>query len=249
MRKLSSWANHHKTQARIIIILSFVLLTGLGIATGVLLKDVGVSISSIAILVTIVAYIIGVIAYPSKTLKGKKLNASVFYLRQKSCDLLLAASTFCMIVCLSNQPEKVFNYSTPLNAAIPASILFPKDSTLKTYKTIEAFKASLKDETGKSLKWKEKKKLLKEQIRGIKKSDEMSKGAKLALIILSVAVASGLFYLVMVLACNLSCNGSEGAAALVAIGGVGLVVFLLLIAIRAIVGRKKNPKPSDSKPG
>ena len=248
MRKLSSWANHHKPQARIIIILSFVLLTGLGIATGVLLKDVGVSISSSAILVTIVAYIIGVIAYPSKTLKGKKLNAVAFYLRQKSCDLLLAASTFCMIVYFSNQPEKVFNYSTPLNAAMPVAASFPKDST-QTYKTIEAFKASLKDETGKSLKWKEKKKLLKEQIRGIKKSDEMSKGAKLALIILSVAVAIGLLYLVAALACNLSCNGSGGAAILLTIGGAGLVIFLLLIAIRAIVGKKKKPKPSDGKPG
>lgn len=242
MKRLSLWGKDHKGSARIIIVVSFLLLTTLGIITGSLLTDVGVSISSATMLVFAFVYFAGIAAYPSKSLKGKKLSAAAFYVRQKSCDLLLAASTFCMIVYFSNQPGAVFDYSTPLNAAIPAATSFPKDSTVKTYKPISVFSASMKDENGKQLKWKERKKLLKEQLRAIKNSKDPSDGGKAALIILSVVVALGLLYLVAALACNISCNGSEGAAIVLAIGGTALVIFLLVIAIRAITGRKKKVK-------
>ena len=92
-----------------------------------------------------------------------------------------------------------------------------------------------------------KKKLLKEQLRAIKKSGEISKGGKVALIILSVIVALGLLYLVAALACNISCSGSEGGAIILAVGGTALVIFLLVITLRAILGKKKKPKP-DIKP-
>lgn len=242
MRRLSCWAKNNKAQARIIIVLSFVLLTGIGIATGILLKDIGVSFSSTPLLAVIVAYCIGIVAYPSKLLKGNKLNAAAFYIRQKTCDLLLVASTFCMIMYIANRPEKLFAYSDMVNAAIPAAGTFPTDSTVKMYKAIDAFRASLKDENGKSLKWKEKKRLLKEQVRAIKKSGDLSPAAKVGLIILSVLVAMGLFYLVAALACNLSCGGSEGAATLVLLAGTGLIIVLLILAIRAIVGRKGTHK-------
>jgi|CXWL01.1.fsa_nt_gi hypothetical protein len=248
MKKLSRWAKNHKRSSRIVIVVSFIALTALGIATGMLLTDVGVSISSAAMFVFICIYFAGLIAYPAKSLKGKKLSATAFYVRQKSCDWLLAASTFCMIVYLGNRPGEIFNYSSPLHAATTASSSFPKDSTINSYKTVTAFKASLKDENGKSLKWKEKKKLLKEQVRAIKKDKEMSDGAKVALIFLSVLVALGLLFLVATLACELSCNGSEGAAVLVTVGGAALVVFLLLLAIRAITGKKKKPKKGEPIP-
>lgn len=178
------------------------------------------------------------------------MSAAAFYVRQKTCDGLLAASTFCMIVCLSNQPGEIFNYSASVNAAVPVNSYLPKDSTVvKKHKSIAGFAASLKDESGKSLVWKEKKKLLKEQVRAIKSNKEMSRGSKVALIILSVLVAAGLLALVLALACDLSCNGSEAAAILVGVGGTALIVFLLLVAIRAITGRKKKSKIGKAKPG
>lgn len=247
MKQLSHWAKNHKKLSRLIIVVSFIILTALGIATGTLLADVGVAISSITLFIIVCVYFIGVIAYPAKSLKGNSLSATAFYFRQKSCDLMLVASTFCMIVFFSNQPDKIFSFSIPLNAAAPANSTTPKDSTLKNYKTVAAFSASLKDENGKSLKWKEKKKLLKEQVRAIKKDTQMSNGAKVGLIILSVLVAIGLFYGVAALACNLSCGGSEGAAGVVLIGGTAVIILLLIVTIRAIVGRKKKPK--QLKPG
>ena len=100
----------------------------------------------------------------------------------------------------------------------------------------------MKDENGKMLKWKERKKMLKEQVKEIKKANNLSNGEKALLVILSVLVAAGLLYLVAALSCSLSCSGSDAAAVLVGVGGIALVIFLLIIAFRAIYGRKKKKK-------
>jgi len=243
MKKISFWAKHHKRAARIIIIVSFLLLNVLGIVSGSLLASLDIVIP-VAVLVSLACiYCAGFIAYPSRSLKGKTLTPAAFYVRQKTCDLLLAGSTFLMIIFLGNRPDQLFPYDLPFSKALASNTTQPKDSTVKTYKTIAAFSASLKDENGKSLKWKERKKLLKEQVKAIKQSKETSKGVKVLLIILSVIAAIGLLALILALACDLSCSGSDGAAILVGVGGVALVIFLLVIAIRAIKGQKKKPKP------
>ena len=248
MKNLSLWAKGHIRAARILIVISFILLTALGISTGRLLSETGISISSATLIIFVLIYFTGLIAYPARSLKNKKLNSIAFYFRQKSCDMVLAAATFCMIAGISNRPENMFSFSMPLNAAISSSFSFPKDSTVKSFKSIADFKASLKDENGNSLKWKEKKQLLKEQIRGIKKDKSLKNGSKAGLIILSVIVALGILSLIAALACNLSCSGSEGAAILVMIGGAGLVVFLFILTLKAINGKKKSGKKPVKNP-
>jgi predicted membrane channel-forming protein YqfA (hemolysin III family) len=248
MKQLSLWARNHKNPARLIIILSFIGLTITGLATGHLLSSLGVRISTAALFVTVTVYVAGLIVYPVRASKDNKGKTASFYTRQKICDGMLATSTFCMLVFFSNRPDQLFRYTSPLNATLPAPAELPRDSTLKTAKTIAAFSASLRDETGKSLKWKEKKKLLKEQIRAIKKDKAISDGGKVGLIILSVLAAIGLLYLVAALACNLSCSGAEGAATLVMIGGAGLIVFLLVLVIRSITKKNKTMKTTGTSP-
>ena len=239
MKKISIWAKNHKWSARILIVLSFVILTIAGITTGILLDSLNITIPAAVLIISFLIYFAGIIFYPSKS-ERKKIIASLFYKKQKTCDFILAASTFSMLICISNDRFRSIQYFSPLQAATASKPITPADSTLKAYKSITAFSASLKNETGKSLKWKEKKKLLKEQIRAIKKSGELSQGGKIALIILSVIVALGLLYLVAVLSCSISCNGSAAAALIVGIGGAALVTFLLIIVIRGILGKKKK---------
>ncbi|MEI9943660.1 MAG: hypothetical protein WDN26_05510, partial [Chitinophagaceae bacterium] len=129
----------------------------------------------------------------------------------------------------------------------PAIYLLPKDSTLSTYKNVAAFTASMKDENGKTLKWKERKKLLKAQVKEIKKSKELSNGAKAGLIILSSIIALGLLALILGLACDLSCSGADGLAILVGVGGTALIVFLLVLTIRSITGKKRKRKQAIEK--
>lgn len=168
-----------------------------------------------------------------------------FYARQKTCDFLLAFSTFLILIYIGNRPAVLFQSSPFSYASNTMTKIVPGDSSLTSYKSIREFSASIRDKEGKLLKWKERKNLLKEQVRSIKKADTLSEGGKAGLIVLSVLVAIGLLALVAGLACNLSCNGSEGAAALVGIGGTALIIFLLFLVIKGI---KKNRKVSEKTP-
>jgi hypothetical protein len=243
MRKISFWAKQHRYAARILIVSSFFLLTLLGIAAGKMLLQNGIEVSLFVTAAFPLIYFAGLLIYPQKALKGAGLKAMAFYYRQKTADFLLAASTVGMIVCISNRPEIITKQSFNLNAAVPSVPL--ADSSFKPFKTIAAFSASLKDESGKKIKGKERKKLLREQLMAIKKAEGMSKGAKIALTILSILVAVGLLGLVVALACDLSCSGAEGAAGLVLFGGSALVIFLTILAIRGINGRKKKRRKKE----
>jgi len=240
MKKISSWAKNNKRPARMLIIVSVIVLNTLAIVTGVLLNSLGIYLPLSFLLFFAGLYALGFVVYPSRSLKGKKLNAAAFYIRQKSCDLLLVGSTFFMISWLGNHPDRLFRYGPTLQAVVPGNTV-PRDSTLKTYKPISAFTASMRDEKGNPLKWKERKKLLKEQVKAIKRSTEPSKGAKIALIILSILGAVLLIYGVAALACSLSCGGSDALAIIVAIGGTALVVWLTFVVIKSITGKKKEP--------
>ncbi len=245
MRKLSFWARYHKKAARLIIVSSFLLLTIIGFYTGTWMNDLGISLSETFLFIAVLMYIAGVIVYPQRHGSLKRSKTKSFYIRQKICDTGLAVSTFLMIVYLANQPGTFIHTFIPASAISGNNLVLPKDSSAKTYKSIREFSASIKDKEGKLLKWKERKKLLKEQVRSIKKADNLSKGDKAGLIVLAVIVALGLAALVGALACELSCNGSEGAALLVGIGGTALIIFLLIITIRAI---KKGKKESTTEP-
>lgn len=240
MKKISCWAKKNKTQARIAIIVSFILLNVFAFFTGYFLNQIGIFFLPGFLPGCFFIFLIALIAYPLKKRKETKLSPSAYYHLQKSCDFILAASTFCMIIYLSNRPERLFQFYPQIKAFVVA---FPsKDSLVKHYKPIRDFYSSLIDGKGNSLKWKERKKLLKEQVREIKRDTNTSKGEKIALIFLSVLAAAGLLFLVAGLACNLSCNGSDAAAAIVGIGGTALVIFLLVLAIRAINGKKRKSK-------
>ncbi len=242
MRKISVWAKQHPWAARFIIIASFILLNVLGFTTGLLLHDAGIYLPLAAILFFACLYATGFIAYPLKNKNGKYRIKASHYVRQKTCDILLAGSTYLMIVYFGNHKENLFRYSLPFNQAAASNTILPKDSTVKTYKSIANFSASMKDENGNFLKWKERKKLLKEQIRAIKNSNEPSGGGKTALIILSILVALLLIGLIASLACSISCGGSEVFAVIVGVGGTALVIWLLIRVIRSIT-RKKIKEP------
>jgi hypothetical protein len=248
MKKISLWAKHHPWSARITIVVSFIILNGLGFTTGLLLHNLGIDLPVATIVFFIVLYAGGFIYYPFKNKKKNLPKNPSYYIRQKTCDILLAGSTYLMIVYFGNHQEMLFQYSLPFNKAMASNSITPKDSTAKSYKSIAEFSKSMKDENGKALKWKERKKLLKEQVRAIRHSKETSEGGKTVLIILSVLAALLLISLVASLACSLSCAGSDVAAVLVGVGGTALIIWLLIVVIRRITGKKKITKePARSK--
>lgn len=247
MKQISLWAKYHKTAARIIIVFSSLLLLIAGAITGSLLKDLDINLPKELLFAIALIYFIALIYYPAKSIK-RKLTGHKFYVQQKRMDFILVSCFFLLMTSISNDGFKRFhliNVFQPAAASLPTT---PADSITKKYKSIAAFSASLKDENGNSLKWKEKKKQLLQQVKAIKKSNELSDGAKIALIILSVIVAIGLLALVANLACSISCSGSGAGAILVAVGGTALVIFLLIVAIRAINGKKKKKAEKQAVP-
>ncbi len=240
MKQLSHWANKHKWKARIIMIISWIILTVLAIVIGKNLSSLEVLLPSTILLVIVATFFASCFYYPSRSEKTT-LGFSGFYAKQKTCDLLLAVCSFCLVLYTANKPETLFQHYENLYAAsIEPSIA--KDSSAKTYKSLKDFSASLKNADGKLLKWKERKKLLKQQVKAIKHSRDTPKGDKVLLSVLSVLLALGLLYLVAALSCSLSCNGSEAAAVIVGIGGAGLIIFLLILALRGISGKRKKRK-------
>ena len=178
MKKLSRWVKTHQWPARIILVVSLLLMNAAGIVIGLLLKDLGISIPSFIFLSVIVIYFAAIILYPATSQK-KKVGFNRFYSRQKTCDALLAATAFCMFMCISNDATPFKTYFSNAQLASASTPLHSSDSAKNNYKSLPAFSKSLKGENGKLLNWKERKKLLKTQVKAIKKSKGGSDGEKL----------------------------------------------------------------------
>ena len=242
-KQLSFWAREHKWLSRFIIVFSFIIMNVLGIITGLLLSDLAMTFSTWFIVLSVLIFGIAWLKYPSKKQVIDKIEKNRVYVFRKTCDAVLIVTTFMMFVYFGNHQVTPFN--TPVfSASAVTSFSIPKDST-KTYKSLEEFRKSLKDENGKPLKLKERKKLLKEQVKAIKKDKTTSRGDKVGLIILCVLLALVLAYAVAAISCSLSCSGSEGAAVVVAVlglVGVGLLTFFL---IRGIVRKSRKEKEEE----
>lgn len=241
MKRLSTWARHNKWQARIVIIISWILLTLLGIYIGITLKELN-AISPVSVFIcSIGAFIVTFLIYPLKQQRETKKIIS-FYTWQKSCDIIVAVSSFIMVFYVANKPQTLFSGYQFAHAFVINRTSLPTDSIHKSYKSTKDFSSSLKDGNGDRLKWKERKKMLKAQVKAIREADDLSKGEKTALIVLSVLVAIGLLALVASAACSLSCNGADGAAVLVGVGGTALVVWLLIFVVRRINRKAKKKR-------
>lgn len=108
----------------------------------------------------------------------------------------MVVSAFFLAVYGANHFDRFrLNYSA-ISAAIPVNTSVPIGSSTSNFKSIEAFKASLKNKGGKTLRWSERRKLLKTQLKEIRKSDDLPVAAKIALTIACVLVVVGISTLV-----------------------------------------------------
>ena len=240
LKPISIWAKEHKWSSRIIIILSFLLLNFLGIITGLLFDSLEIAFSPFFIIGAMAMFLLIWFIYPVKSKSTFSVDKQKFYVFQKTCDLVLVGVTFIMFVYFGNHQTSPFN-SSLFSASATNLSSSPGDSS-KIHRSVADFKKMMKDENGKQLKWKERKKLMKTRIKEIKKDSSLSEGGKVALIILTILVAIGLAILLAALACSISCSGSEAAAVLVAIVGYGALVFLTILVIRSIVKKGKRDK-------
>lgn len=103
-------------------------------------------------------------------------------------------------------------------------------------------RAYYKTLSAKALK-KELKKILKEQ----PDQNDKTNGEKALYLSLAIIAAIFALYGVAVLSCNLSCNGSDFAAAAVLVLGIGAIALLMILVIRRIFNVKRKKVKAEVK--
>ena len=224
MLTISFWASKNIILARTLLVISQLLLTILAVVMGLLLKNESITIDPIFGYTSILLFLFVFAAYPSK---NKSVHFTKRYGYQKIFDGLLAVSTFLMLVCLSNQN---WNNIKTVNAWMPKKISSVK--TISSEPTAAIPEAKIIPKKAEKRQW------MNKVMDFLNASKSYTSGEKVIFTILAILGAAALLYLVAALACNISCNGAEGAAIAVAVVGVGAIIFLFIKLMKHL---NKNP--------
>ena len=238
MKHLSIWAKKNPWLARLIIVVSHILILLLAWFTGNEIAGLSDVLPAFLKIVFLLVFIIAAFSYPVK--KDHSNNKLYSYAKQKTCDFLLALSTFGMVTGIVASGEISFGSLSPLYASTPSAINKNKNPTA------EEILASLKYRDKNSLTRVEKRILKTEFKRQLKIwtlakiSGNKEEGSNAGLVILAIIGAVGLFYLVAALSCSLSCNGSDAAAVVVLLLGTAAIVLGLLAVLRSIKRKRRK---------
>lgn len=234
MKKISIWASQHKWLSRIIIIISYCLLNGIGLFLGDALHESDFVIPSLWVYTAGFLFIGGCIIYPSKKEKARYKN---FYRQQKRTDFFLVSLSFLLVICFGNH-YNVQRAQTPFYFAY--AVAAEVSSIKSTFIGETSIEPSPKKKTSLIKQWLKK---LRENIRTIRSEyKDASPGKRTALIIVTLLVAILLLYVVAALSCSLACAGSDAAAVMVALLGTGLIVFF---AVRVIKRINRGPEKTE----
>lgn len=229
MRKISVWAKRHPRAARIYIVLIKILLAIMAWYLGRTFSEMNITVPGNLGYITLLIFIGVALVYPSKnnTISSRKY----FYIKQKSCDALLAACTFIMMVSITNNQlyhaATSFSYANssisiskpPTAEEILASLKYRDKKTLTRYE-----KKILRQEFKKQLKI-----FTKATLSGNKKAADNS-----GLVVLVIIGAIGLTILLSALVCSISCGGADGLAVAVALLGLTAIIWASVALIRRI---------------
>ena len=237
MRKISFWAKSHPRTARLYIIIIKILLAIIAWFVGRSFSRMNIGIPESLGILTLFIFLIAALLYPSK--RSSISAQKYFYLKQKSCDFALAACTFIMMVCISN--NQLYPVTTPSSHA-SSNIIVSKPPT------VEEILTSLKYGDKKTLTKPEKKILKREFKKQLKVFANAALNGKkkdaddAALVILVIIGAIGLTLLLSALVCSISCGGADGLAVAVALLGLTAIIWGSIVLIRRIKSGPRNKK-------
>jgi|GEM_PF-1227845 len=243
--RLSFWAKNHRPAAIAIIAAAKITIGAIGFYLGIwaALEGIAIPVEVKWLLAAIAGGLIGF--YPARHLK-KRLGRAVFYRRQKQVDFGLALFGFVFLLFAGNLAPGWVNAPQPApTSGNKVSSVF---SSLEKNSATNAAELSAKptvkkSKTGFFKRWliaKAKSRVEKAISRLARVAEDSDGAVKVLLSFLLVLAALGLAYFVAALACRLSCNGQEGAAALVAILGAVGIVLGLIFGFRAIWNGKSD---------
>lgn len=227
MKNLSFWGRNNKNAARLIIIVSYVFLNAIALFLGDLFYSMNVAFTPLFCALAVVLTLIGYMIYPLRSRKGEYRN---FFIRQKSADFILITSTFLFIVYLGNVLNNTNNpFRNPVQAI---SVITGNNAAAIHHSPVEKKVVTKKDL----------RKKIRAEFNSLRKAyKDSTKGQKILYIALAVLAALALGYGVAILACHISCSGSEALAIVVGLVGFAGIVFGLVKVIQRIT----RGKPKD----
>jgi hypothetical protein len=217
-KRISEWAKENKWKARAAIAAAQVAMAAMAVTAGMLLYDHGVIVSAQSQAIFTTLFLASVLFYPVKNSAYKTVKSS--YTKHKMLDLALVLSGFMMLTAYANQ-ESV-----------------EKNTIAKTGLRSHHFFHSIEDKAGE---------FIRENLTGPIHHSSLAahantKAGDAGLIILAVLLFLALLFLLSVVACGISCSGSEGLAVFVFTFGLLLLILFLVLTIRSInkKGRAKQ---------
>lgn len=255
MITISKWANRNPVKSRLLIASSHLLAVANAVLLGFLLFLFDWPASSLLVFLLVSIFSVAYLLYPT----NKSRLSRKRYWQQKRSDFILALSYSLLIaVSLNNYlaneggtsgGETGLTEATIMHSAValppvgttttaPLTKTERKEARRGQFKTIKTqfknLKAQLKE--------------LKAEIRAWKKDHKGQKedrgAVKALLLLLVIIVALALATLIAGLSCSLSCNGQEGLAVFVFLGGLAGITLLSIIAIKAVF-KKETPAPAE----
>lgn len=231
--QLSLWAARNSVLARILIVFAHVVLSLIAIGSGIVISvEIG-QLPSWFILVFTALFFVAILAYP---FQRKRDN----YWKRKAMDGLLNLAGFAILLGVCNQyamPEqattahdsnlqRVTVQTVSMHYEEPALII----PDLEDRKARKGFKKNLRQS-------------LREQAKAYKNGrGNSSPLGRIMLTILAIYLAIIAFAGLMALSCLISCNGQEGLAGIVFFGGLILIIFLFVVALRIIYKKRRTRK-------
>ena len=246
MRKLSNWGAKQVISARFIIVTCHILLLAIAVFLGVFTYTINLELPAIITIALTNLFFIFYFLYPTRQKKSGFFRHS--YLRQKSTDFLLALTYPLAIAAAINtfafSPEPVLP-PNPVRTVLIVERITPESSLKNNKKTLKA-------ELKKTIQ--ESKQKIKTELKALKAEYKAKKDkagttiVKILLILLTIFLAIGLAYLVAALACSISCSGQGALAVAVLLLGLGGIIWLTVIAIKAIVRKVNNRNSRVNEP-
>ena len=233
MKQLSLWGFRHKWTSRFLIVLSYLVLNGLGLVLGDLLFSYDVQVSGFIVYGLVAAYLAVFLLYPFRKHRKQYSN---YYRFQKTCDGVLIATSFLLVISAANLrhvPNSPFHFPSA-KAIVPANVQPSAPPSVTKTGKVKSIIKSVKSNLSSTL----------QKLRAYYKS--RSTGTQIVLIFLAVVLAAAALYLVLGLSCSIACAGSDGAAILVAVLGTGLVIFAFVRALRGIRRMRQREREEEA---
>ena len=233
MKSISFWGSRHPVPARWAIFASIVLLNFLAIhlawwafAHKVFLPfglELGFGLA-----------FLGLCIYPAAKWKGSLWPTRRFYIVQKTADALLILGTFMLFF---SGTQRLTLEATGASAPYPMAVVYDMKPASHS-----GFFGKVK-EAGQKVKVKVQKHIVKRLEKHLQAKKRLPLWAQIALSVGALIVGVFLWYLLVALACSLSCSGQEALAVIVFVGGT-LGVLALLVWAGLEIWKRREPKPA-----